>query len=177
MPVLNQPQTKKVFCCGLLLTFRRSFLCFSLWPFPMVLLLGTTEDSFTPSHHGVPALYHHPLCSWVALSIYWCTELFLPRRRTCQFPLLNSMVFLWAHFSSLSKFYMAAQMAASSPYFLLSAKMLRLCSAPSSRSLIKKKSLKELDLVFTHEIHHYSLASKWIFLPLLTALLRRCQIL
>lgn len=33
------------------------------------------------------------LCSWVALSIYRCMELFLPRCRTCQFPLLNSMGF------------------------------------------------------------------------------------
>lgn len=163
VPVLSHLQSKKVFCCDILLVFRRILLCFSLWSFSMILPLGTTENSLTPSQHGVPALYCKLLCSWMALSIYWRMELFLPRCRTCQFPLLNLMRFLWAHFSSLSRFlYMAAQMATTFPYFMSSAKMLRVHSAPSSRSL-KKKCLKGLDPVLTHEIYHYSLASKWIF--------------
>lgn len=116
VPVLNQPQTKKVVYCGILLTFRRSFLCFNWWLFPMALLLGITKNSLTSSWHGVPALYYKLLCSWVALSTYWCMEIFLPRYRTRQFPLLNLKVFLWAHSSSLLRFCcMAEPMAASSP--------------------------------------------------------------
>lgn len=48
------------------------------------------------------------LSTWVASSMYWCLESFLPTCRASHF--LNFMRFLSAHFSSLSRsFWMAAQ--------------------------------------------------------------------
>lgn len=67
VPVVSQPQSKKVFYCGILLTFRRSLLCFCLWQFPMVLLLGTTEKSLTPSH-GVPFTINYFAAGWLSES-------------------------------------------------------------------------------------------------------------
>jgi len=41
----------------LFLLFRWNFLCFSLCPLPLVLLLGTTEKSLTPSSRHSPLRY------------------------------------------------------------------------------------------------------------------------
>ncbi|KAK4806792.1 hypothetical protein QYF61_005588 [Mycteria americana] len=73
--------------------------------------------------------------------MYWCLGLFLPRGRTLPFPLLNFMRFLSAHFSSLFRsLWMAARSSAISatpPTFVSPANLLRVHSAPSSRSLMK----------------------------------------
>ncbi|KAK4826847.1 hypothetical protein QYF61_011715 [Mycteria americana] len=67
--------------------------------------------------------------------------LFIPRGRTWYFHLLNFMRFLSAHFSSLSRsLWMAARpsdVSATPPSFVSSRNLPRVCSAPSSRSLMK----------------------------------------
>lgn len=69
------------------------FLCFYLFPMPLVLSLGTKQKSL-----ALLLL----LSSQTALSMSWCMGLFLPRdSKTLHFPLLNFIKFLSSHFSSL----------------------------------------------------------------------------
>jgi len=74
-------------------------------------------------------------------NMYWCVGLFLCKDRNLRFSLLNFMRFLWAHlFSLLRSLWMAAgpSGASATPLsFVLSTDLLRVHSAPSSRSLMK----------------------------------------
>lgn len=91
-----------------------------------------------PPSHFLPSCFP---AGWPP-SLYRCLGLFLPRYRTCYFPLLNVKRFLPAHLSSLSRsLCMAAWPSGTStipPSFLSSADLLQVCSSPSSRSLSKK---------------------------------------
>ena len=81
------------------------------------------------------------LSSWVALSIRWCLGLFLPRSRTLHSPVVKFIRFLSAHFSvPLRTPWIVAQpsgVSATPPSFTSSPNLLRVRSAPSSRSLMK----------------------------------------
>lgn len=74
-------------------------------------------------------------------SLFWCTDLFLPRGRTCHFHLLNIMRLPSAHVPILLRsLWMAAQVSgatATPPSFVLSVNLLSTCSIPVFR-LLKK---------------------------------------
>lgn len=81
------------------------------------------------------------LFSWVALSMSWCVKFFFPRCRTLHFSLLNSMSFLSAHFSSISKpNWMGAWyfgILATPPNSVSSANLMRVHSVPTSKLLMR----------------------------------------
>lgn len=75
--------------------------------------------------------------SWVAPSIHWCLSLFLPSFRTLHFSLLNCMILLASHCSSLLRSLWTAYTAQHTSQFFPSANSLRIHSAPSSGWLTK----------------------------------------
>ena len=81
------------------LMFRQSLLCFSLCPLPLVLSLGSTEKSLTPSsvHPSCRYLYTLMRYPWVCSSPGWTVPALLacPRSR-CSSPLINFVAFHWA---------------------------------------------------------------------------------
>lgn len=87
------------------------------------------------------SFFAEQLSSCVVLSMFWCLRLFLPSHRTWHIPLLKSMLFLSARFSSLWRFlWIEAQSSATlatSFSYASPANTLGVHSAPSSRSLTK----------------------------------------
>ena len=90
------------------------------------------------AHHHPQVVFYHAAFQPRHPSTCWCRGLFLPRGRTLPFCLLTRMRFLSARSSSLSGSLWTAARPSGVPAcplsFLSSAGLLRVCSAPASRS-------------------------------------------
>lgn len=104
------------------------------------------RDSSGPSLSSWPFAGHWNLSNWilsgwVSASIHWCMELFLPRCMTLHLPLLNFVIFLSSHFSSLLRYiwkppWPLGDLSTLSS-FVSGANLLMVHSAISSKSLRK----------------------------------------
>lgn len=120
------------------------------WNITVQLVVGRTPALFLPSWFPAPRAH-------------WCTGLFLPRSRTL-LSVLNLVRSLSALFSrgiqrSLWMPVQPSGLSATPPSFVVSANLLRMCVALSSRSFLKL--LNSLAPVSNLEAHHWWLASSW----------------
>lgn len=88
------------------------------------------------------------LSSWVAAPIYWGLVYFLPRCKTLHFPLLNFMMFLSSHFSSLLRYIWKTAWPFGHPStlssFVTGVNLLIVHSAISSKSLMKMLNIMKV---------------------------------
>ena len=114
------------------------------------------EHSIPSSRSLIKMFSAKLLSSWVVPSLYWCLGLFLSSCKALHFSLLNCVSFLLARFSSLSwSLWMASWpsgISSTLPSLVSPANLLRVHSAPSSRSV--RKMLNRIGLQKSHEVLH-----------------------